>query len=118
MIRQQLASAQRAVDAFPSEWIEELGGIAYQRRTTSPRPPRGRCEWPGGPHRIHSFGGAEQLGDAGTLGDPALQKFGPVGGDLGGSRNRNHKGDVGESVADVRDSEISVAIHVHFPELT
>ena len=61
---EQLAAAQGRVDPFARKRVEEVGGVAHQRGTGCPCPPRSRRERTGGANRGYTLRPDEALGGA------------------------------------------------------
>jgi hypothetical protein len=117
MMREDLSTSERRIDAFAGKWIEKISCITYERRALRPCTPGGRCKRPGCCDGIDALGVRESGCDSRPLGDPALEKFSAVDRHLSGARHGNHHGDVGQSIANIRYSAVSTAIHVHLAEI-
>ena len=113
-LAEHLAAAQRGVDPFAGEWIEEVGRVADQRRTRRPRPPRVRRERTGR-HRPASRAPRRRIAarDARAPRSHRCEKCRAIAGDLTRARRRNDERHRRESVADVGDADVAVALDVH-----
>src|SRR6266480_6790683 len=117
MGREQLAPAQRSINAFPSEGVEEIGCVSDQRCARGPGATRCHGKWTRRSNRGDSLGADKSFSEMRSRRDPALEEGCLILADLFGAGHWYDHGDVHQAIAYLHDAEVSIVIDVHLAHI-